>query len=220
MARNRKSHGPILVLCAHSDDQILGVGGTMAKYAKEGKDIHTVIFSFGEQSHPWIRGEITADARIKESEEANKIVGGKSIKFLGLREGKFPEEFKDKNMFGMLHQLLIEYEPERIFTHSIDDPHPDHKAVHRIVLEVVESLGYKCDVYTFDVWNLFRLKKSQSPRLYVDITGTFGIKIKAINEFASQWLAMLLPRMGMYMRAFIDGTHNDCRYAESFLKVR
>lgn len=37
----------ILVIVAHSDDQMLGPGGTLVKYAKEGKEIHTVIFSYG-----------------------------------------------------------------------------------------------------------------------------------------------------------------------------
>ena len=38
----------VLFLCAHNDDQLIGAGGTIAKYAKEGKKIVTIVFSFGE----------------------------------------------------------------------------------------------------------------------------------------------------------------------------
>jgi N-acetylglucosamine malate deacetylase 1 len=218
-SRKRKHREVILVLCAHSDDQVLGVGGTMAKYAKEGKEIHTVIFSFGESSHPWLREEITAEMRVKESEEANKLIGGKDVKFLGLKEGKFAAEFKEKNMFGAIHQVITEMEPDKIFTHSINDPHPDHRAVNKIVLDVVKSLNCKCDVYAFDVWTPLKLRKRSAPRLYVDITDTFQAKLDAIEQFRSQWLAMTMLKWSVYTRAFMDGAHNESRFAESFVKV-
>ena len=41
----------ILILAPHPDDEILGVGGTIAKYSKEGKNNYVVIFSYGEVSH-------------------------------------------------------------------------------------------------------------------------------------------------------------------------
>jgi LmbE family N-acetylglucosaminyl deacetylase len=208
----------ILVFCAHSDDQVFGAGGTMAKYAKEGKEIHTVIFSFGESSHPWLREEITVEMRMKESEEANKIIGGKDVKFLGLKEGKFAEEFKEKNMFGVIHQLIPEMEPDKIFTHSSNDPHPDHKAVNKIVLEVVKNLKCKCDVFVFDVWTPLKLRKRSAPRLYVDITDTFQAKLEALEQFRSQWVAITLLKWSVYTKAFMDGIHNDSKYAESFVK--
>ncbi|MFA4887817.1 MAG: PIG-L family deacetylase, partial [Candidatus Nanoarchaeia archaeon] len=37
----------ILVFAAHPDDEIIGVGGTIAKYAQEGKDVIVTIFSDG-----------------------------------------------------------------------------------------------------------------------------------------------------------------------------
>jgi N-acetylglucosamine malate deacetylase 1 len=219
-ARGDAKKKAIIVFCAHSDDQVLGAGGTMAKYAADGAIVHTVIFSFGELSHPWLREEVTADMRAKESEDANKILGGNDLKFLGLKEGKFAEEFKEKNMFGVIHQIITELEPDMIFTHSIDDIHRDHKDVNRIVREVVKSLGCKCDIYAFEVWNIFRARRRSSARLYVDVSGTFALKIRALNQFRSQWLTMLLPKWAAYIRAFIDGAHNECRYAESFEKVK
>ena len=128
-----------MVICAHSDDQVIGPGGTMAKYAKEGKQIYTIIFSYGEASHPWLREEITVDIRVKEAKAADKVVGGKSVEFIGLREGRFKEESKQKKVLHTLRQMIEQRKPHRIFTHAQDDPHPDHRAVHHIVMETVKQ---------------------------------------------------------------------------------
>jgi len=57
----------ILFLCAHNDDQIVGAGGTIAKYAKEGRKIVTIIFSFGETSMPYLQEKISRRTRVLES---------------------------------------------------------------------------------------------------------------------------------------------------------
>ncbi|MDO8660733.1 MAG: PIG-L family deacetylase, partial [Candidatus Woesearchaeota archaeon] len=79
----------ILTICAHNDDQIVGAGGTLAKYAAEGKRIRTVICSFGESSHPHLKREIIVERRVKESLRADKILGGSGVAYFGLAEGKF-----------------------------------------------------------------------------------------------------------------------------------
>ena len=38
----------ILILVAHPDDEVLGCGGTIAKYAEEGEDVVSVILSDGD----------------------------------------------------------------------------------------------------------------------------------------------------------------------------
>jgi LmbE family N-acetylglucosaminyl deacetylase len=78
MAKTR-SKGAMLVICAHSDDQIIGVGGAIAKYAKEGYDIQTIVMSFGEGVKPHIRREVISRTRIKEAQRADKIIGGKGV---------------------------------------------------------------------------------------------------------------------------------------------
>jgi LmbE family N-acetylglucosaminyl deacetylase len=47
--------GTVLVIVAHNDDHIIGAGGTLAKYAQEGKKVRTIIMSYGESSHPHLK---------------------------------------------------------------------------------------------------------------------------------------------------------------------
>jgi len=210
----------ILVFCSHSDDQILGPGGTLAKYSKQGQNIYTIILSYGEASLAWLKPEIAIKTRVKEAEKADKIIGGKGIYFLGLKEGKFIEDLKEKKLDKIVKKIIKKKKPVKIFTHSIHDPHPDHKASNRIILDILKQMGYKCDVFSFDVWNPFIIKKTNLPKLYVDITETFPIKIKAIKIFQSQKIALFTLFWSVYLRAIIHGMHINKKYGERFFKIR
>ena len=210
----------IVVIAAHSDDQILGPGGTLIKYAREGKTVYAIIFSFGELSHPWIKPIHITKKRILESKKADKIIGGKGVFFLGLKEGKFEEEFVQKRMDKKLAVLLQKLKPEMIFTHASDDPLPDHRAVHRLVLTMYDSIRLACPVYTFDVWTFLNFKDSRHPKLVVDITKTFKTKIKALAVFKSQKMAMLSLLWSVYVRAITNGFKHNKKLAEVFYKVR
>jgi LmbE family N-acetylglucosaminyl deacetylase len=210
----------VLIICAHSDDQIFGPGGTVAKYAKEGKKVHTVIFSYGEMSMPMHQREYAVKKRVKESLDVDKFLGGHGVTFIGLDEGKFAEQFKKKNLYPRLKRLILQYNPSMIFTHSIDDPLPDHRALNKLVLETVDKMRYKCDIYMFDVWNIFNFKKRHYVRILVDISETFDMKIKALKMFESQKLSLLSLMWSVYARAWINGRSIGVRRAEIFYKIR
>ena len=86
----------ILVIGAHSDDPTFGAGGTIAKYASEGKKIKTIIFSYGELSPPHLKPEIVRERRTKEANQADKILKGKGVMFLGVKDGRFLQDIKAK----------------------------------------------------------------------------------------------------------------------------
>lgn len=209
----------ILVICAHPDDEIFGVGGTVAKYAKEGKNVSCLIFSYGEMSHPWIKRVVQITTRVKESKEAGEYVGFRDTFFIGLKEGNFPEQFKRKRIGSRLRRIILEKKPTKIFTHGSDDPLPDHRAVLELVLNVLDRVKYKCDVYSFDIWN-FALRKNMAPRLVIDISGTFKTKVNALKIFKSQWVSLLSLMPMVYIRAIYNGLNIGTRYAEVFYKVR
>jgi LmbE family N-acetylglucosaminyl deacetylase len=156
-----------LIICAHSDDQVIGAGGTIAKLAREGVDVRTFICSFGEQSHPHLKPVEVRKTRVAESQRANQILGGGTVLFLAMREGKFWEDYEERRWGEKLERHLTDFKPDYIFTHAADDPHPDHRAVYRIALDVYSRAGLRCEVYSFDVWTpsrWVRKSRSTSPR--------------------------------------------------------
>ena len=70
----------ILVLCAHPDDETLGLGGTLSLKSKNGNQIFVLFFTDGESS----RNKTTKDIilRQKQARNACKILGIKKVKFL------------------------------------------------------------------------------------------------------------------------------------------
>jgi len=214
----RKSRENIVVICAHPDDQVFGAGGTIAKYAAEEKNVYTIVFSYGESSHPWLKKRVTAEMRKKECIEANKVLGGKKPVFLGMDETKFKEDSESAKQ--AIIRFLKSKKPSKVFTHSIDDPHPDHKAVYDIVMETAESSGTKADVYVFDVWNPVNLRKRHAPKMYVNTTATFGKKIEALNCFKSQIISLIALITSVYAGAFLNGLHSGTMLAEVFYKAK
>lgn len=216
----KKNRDTIICFCAHNDDQIIGAGGTLAKYSSQGKEVYTIIFSFGEASHPHLRREVTVEMRVKESLKATKILGGKTNLYLGLKEGNFAEEFEKKNLMARLKKFLTERKPSKIFTHSVDDPHPDHRAVYSIITQLLDQIKYKGSVYSFDIWNPINLGKRNLPRLIVDISDTFRKKVRAIEAHESQKLTRFSLLWNLYLKAIYNGLNNNTKYAEVFYKIR
>ena len=216
----KKDTKRVMVMCAHNDDNIIGAGGTIAKYADEGKEVITVFFSYGETSHPYLKKDITIKMRVKESKEAGKILGEKKMVYLGLKDGALHSETKKAEVKNKIRSLIVEYRPEKVFTHSEDDPHPDHRAVNKAVLEALENVRCRCDMYTFPVWNVLSVRERNHPKMFVDITSTFRRKIDSLYAHKSQKLAIYSLITSIYIRAFLNGLHSDVRYAEVFYKVR
>jgi len=215
----------VLVIVAHPDDQILGPGGTLTKYANEGKSIRTIVASYGEKSHPHFKQEIIREIRTKESERADRIIGGKGIEYWGIKEGKFNSEFKTKELQKRLIEIFEKYKPVKIFTHAMNETHPDHIAINSFVLSCYDEVAKNNDwfhppVYTFTVWNYFRIKKRDTPKLIVDISNTFRIKLQAIAVFKSQLVTMINLKWSIYLKAFMTGLKNKTTFAEEFYKIR
>ena len=216
----KKKSPKILVFCAHPDDQIFGPGGTIARYAKEGKKIYTYIFSYGEMYPIWVKQKINIGVRVKEAQDADKVIGGSGVTFFGLKEGQFFKEYQEKKLNEKIKRILLQKNPEKIFIHSINDPHPDHKAIYTIITSLVDVLGLKTEIYSFDVWNPINFRERNEPKMFVDISKTFKLKLKALHCFRSQQVPLLFLLWSVYVRGFINGIRSSNLVAERFIKVK
>lgn len=210
----------ILMLSAHSDDFVLGAGGTHAKYAQEGKHVVAIVFSYGEASHPWLKKHVTMEMRMRETEEAVKVLGAEHLHILGLTEGKFEEELISKKAHQQLIELIKTLKPSKIFTHSVDDPHPDHRAVYKETLKLMDEVKFKGHAYSYNVWNPINVRKRKEPKLIVDISKTFKQKIESLKKFKSQRAALIQLIPLTYWRAIRSGISNKTKFAEIFIKIR
>ena len=209
----------ILVVGAHADDAEISMGGTIAQFSRQGKRIINVIASTGEASSPWLRKDVLVAQRKAEVLGIEKIIGFSATHFLEMPDGKISLLCQEKKYQQALADLVEKYKPKKIFIHRADDPHKDHQGAHALVMYTLKKIDpkKKIEVYTFEVWNI---TNETRPGMYVDISSTFALKLRAIRLFKSQWLSVYLLFIPIWYRAFICGLHNGCRYAERFYKVR
>ncbi|MBU1203807.1 MAG: PIG-L family deacetylase [Nanoarchaeota archaeon] len=182
----------------------------------EGYDIIKVVFSAGEKSHPHYKEDIITKERIRETEKISRKFGIKETIYFGLKDSILSKEINPeiKKQAG---DLINKHDPEKIFIPCEKDPHQDHRAVHKAIIEVIDSISYKGEVYSYEVWNVV---KEEKPVKYVDITDYFNKKIKMMKSFRSQWHFMYPLLIPAYFRARIYGAKISCKYAEKLYKLR
>lgn len=209
----------ILAIAAHNDDHTIGAGGVLTKYAKEGKRVITIICSYGVSSHPHLKPEVIKKTRVEESEKADELMGGSGVVYLGLREAKFDEDFKKPAIAKKLRGILKKERPSLVFTHDVNDAHPDHRAVYRMVMRLIKDGEIDCPVYSFDIWSLLKVRGRNTPRMVVDISDTFNVKVKAFLIHESQTAAIAMLLWKMMLKDWLAGILYGYKYAEVFYRL-
>lgn len=209
----------ILVFAAHPDDEVLGVGGTIAKNIKKGDEVNIIVFSYGEGSDPLLDPEYLTQKRIKESRRAAKLLGCYNIFFLGISDLKFLKGLEEPSTRKKVEDLLISFKPDRIFVHEPDDIHPAHRAVANFIKQLVGELKLKSQIFTYSISSIFKLAQHDQPRLYVNIDDVIELKKKALSLFKTQkkWLSIYYTPL-ILLKNWLSGPKIGCRYAEVFYK--
>ena len=208
----------VLVCAAHADDEVIGCGGTIAKLAKKEKVI-VLIFSYGSGHAgiltswpPFMSKEKLRQRRIYESHRAGVILGVHRTIFLGVHSDIAAEIDVAKKQKIM--EIIEHYKPDKIFYHSRKDVHPDHLEVNKVMSEIVSNLKYKPEVYTYQI-NLFGFGSSE-PKLIIDISKEFPLKVKALMCFKSQIISLIVLSPLILLSAILSGRKYGFKYAEYF----
>ena len=81
-----------LVISAHPDDEVLGCGGSMAKWSKDGHDVHVLIMAEGATSRDKVRDKVTRQKELSDlAQSANKageILGVQSVNLLDFPDNR------------------------------------------------------------------------------------------------------------------------------------
>jgi mycothiol S-conjugate amidase len=145
----------LLAILAHPDDESYGTGGTLARYAAEGVDVHVAIATDGAAgsiAEGWEGDrERLADARALELAEACRILGV-TLHDLGYRDSGYindsanehPAAFiqADKSeAVGRVVRLIRELRPQVVITHDETGGyfHPDHIQCYVITMAAVTA---------------------------------------------------------------------------------
>ncbi len=208
----------ILAIFAHPDDVELTVGGTLLKMKGLGYMTGALDVTRGEMG---TRG--TAEGRALEAEEAAKILELDIRENLGLADGHV---FCDDASRTTLVRALRRLKPKVIITHQLDDPHPDHDHIARLVRESArlasmgrydEETGAEKIPVPNVAHNIF--SRDVRPSFIVDISEFLERKMDAIRAHASQFYdpKSTEPETRLTSSGFLAELENRSRYFGSLI---
>lgn len=77
----------IFGIFAHPDDESFGPAGTLLMESRSGTDIHLITLTAGDAGMNVDNHKDLAHVRLKEWNQAGKLIGAKSMQFLGYKDG-------------------------------------------------------------------------------------------------------------------------------------
>jgi bacillithiol biosynthesis deacetylase BshB1 len=179
----------VLAFAAHPDDVEISCSGTVAKLVAQGKKVGIIDLTQGELG---TRG--TPEIRLKESEEATKILKLSVRENLGLADGFF--EINLQNKLSVV-SMLRKYQPEIVLLNSVTDRHPDHGRASQLCSEACFLSGLRKietlqDGILQKPWrpkNVYHYIQDRHihPDFIVDISDFYEIKMNALKAFKSQF---------------------------------
>jgi LmbE family N-acetylglucosaminyl deacetylase len=193
--------GPVLGVFAHPDDAEIAAGGTLAKWAATGRQVHLMILTNGDrgsQDPELDRAELAA-TRVVETEAAAKVMGLASVTIGRIHDGDLEntEAVREpvvRRIRELRAETVVSVDPTAVFFDDRYYNHSDHRMAGWVALDsafpgsgnphffaeqLAEGLRPQ-DVY--DIW----LAWTNDPNHVEDITGFLRRKVDALAEHASQ----------------------------------
>src|SRR3569623_1323069 len=207
----------IVVVGPHPDDQELGMGGTLARLAKQGHKVHLIDMTNGEPS-PFGAVEI----RAKEAAEAARILGvGRTL--LGLKNREVVHNLESRHALAALYRV---HRPDIIFLPYPTDAHPDHVAVTRIGEDARFDAKLSKSAIAGEPWHPKRiiyyfcthLRMNFVPTFCIDISAEMDAKMASVAAYASQFTKNAAGDVGAMVRTMNGyfGGRIGTAYAEPF----
>lgn len=221
----------ILVVAAHPDDEILGVGGTIKKHVNKGDEVFALILGEGQTSRWADRSEVSKDildSLHADSVNAGKIIGFSEIYFENVPDNRF-DSVDLLDVVKIVEKYVKDIKPEIIYTHHGGDLNIDHRITNEAVLTATRPIGdYPVkEIYGFETvssteWNFGNKEASFFPQKFVDVTETFCDKLKAMEEYKSELCEFPHPRSLKQLEALatLRGGIVGKKYAEAFEVIR
>ena len=222
-----------MTIHAHPDDQEFSVGGTLAKWAKAGCEIVSVVITSGDSgsNDPSKGADYKAElARLREGEQlaANQVLGVKETVFMRYPDGELEPTIPLRKE---LTRLIRKYKPDVVITGNPEAwfygneylNHADHRAAARAGCEAVFPSAGSRLIFAellsegFEPHEVRRLyiHGTDKPDTWVDVTETIDIKVKALQQHASQ---VPVDEVEKWMKDWAkeDAKDKEFEYAESY----
>ncbi len=220
-----------LGIYAHPDDPDISCGGTLARWAAGGCEVHLVVCTKGDKGSrlPSDDPALVAARRREEAERANKIIGTARLHHLDRPDGELENDLPLRRaLVGIMRRVRPEVvvcpDPTAVFFGSHHFNHRDHRQVGWAALDSVSPacsspLYFPEQGAPHEVSTVL-LSGSLEPDTFVDVTAEIETKVRAVACHESQ----LTDASDWYAAAVKEGAEAagrqvGRRYAEGFRRL-
>jgi LmbE family N-acetylglucosaminyl deacetylase len=216
----------VIVVSAHPDDEILGVGGTLIRHRDLGDKVTWVIVT------SLFRKQGFSEDRIRSrKEEIVKVA--ERLRFDSVVQFEYPTMTLTPadlvTLIPKISDVLNEVKPSRIYVMNRSDAHSDHRVVFDAVAACSKSFRYpylreifmyECISETEFAPALF--EKVYIPNCFIDISDHLQEKIDLMKIYFSEMGEHPFPRSEENIRALATFRGASCgvKYAESFQLIK
>lgn len=214
----------ILILCAHPDDETLGLGGTIVMNSRRNHEIMVVFFTDGQSARDSSIKKIKK--RQQNAKDACKILGIDKIEFLNYKD-QLLDTIPVVELTKKIEHIIRKWSPEQIYTHYWGDTNQDHRKVFEASLiasrphpksEIKQIICYETP--SSSEWTYFA--QGFTPNMFVKINETLEAKINALKKYESEVEEFPHPRSveSIINRSKFWGSSVGLNHAEAFISIR
>jgi LmbE family N-acetylglucosaminyl deacetylase len=224
----------VLAVYAHPDDPEISAGGTLARWADAGADVHVLVTTRGDKGSddPDIDADALTRLRIEETAAASRVLGV-TPSHLDHPDGELSDDNElrrelVRSVRSVRPDVVCCPDPTAVFFGDGYFNHRDHRILGWAVLDAVapasgnphyfpELRAEGLDVHSVPA---VYLSGTLEPNTWVDITATLERKIEALFCHASQ-----LVETGEWFRQFlrdsaeVAGRVAGVTHAEAFRRI-
>jgi LmbE family N-acetylglucosaminyl deacetylase len=213
----------LVVVAPHPDDETLGCGGTIARFADLGTEVSVLVVS----GHlPPLYDRDVFEISRKEAEAAFEIMGVTNSEFLAI-PATLVRDTPVAKLNGQIGGFIRSAGPEMVLI-----PFPDRHVDHRVIFNAcvvacrpshpaAPTVVLAYETLSETHWNVPGIEPAFVPELFVDVTRHMPKKKAALECYASQTNHATSRSIDACMAlARFRGSQNGCDYAEAFKVVR
>lgn len=216
----------IVVISAHPDDEILGVGGTLLKHKKNGDKIYWIITTNIFEHQGFSKERISS--RQKEIQIISDALGVDKLFMLNYPTMSLSTSTLIE-MVPKISNVFTEIKPEIVYCLNRSDAHSDHRITFDAVMACTKSfrypfikqvLMYECISETEFAPQL--PEKVFIPNYFVDISPFLEEKINLMKVYNSELGEHPFPRSLKNIKALATfrGATVGVEYAEAFQLIK
>lgn len=209
----------VLIVAAHPDDELLGVGGIIKKHSISGDHVRVVIMCEGESLRYGIDvGQNEATKR------AAKILGIEKVYSLGYPDQKL-DTYSLTDLITPLEEISCEFKPNVIYCQSACDANRDHK----ILFEAANIAFRPNSEWISEFFSFYTASSTEwgvprnfIPDTWIDISDVLDYKIEAFEQYVSEVREYPHPRSSdsLKYQAYFWGNQCCINAAEVLMTIR